>query len=315
MNKCLLLTSVFALTFPGYCQDYYIVKRGDTLSQIVSANYPAQKLYGENGKLLQVLSLNPDIKNQHLIFPRQHIILENNRRITSDTLETYTPVSSHNEKEQWQVSVLGGVKFLSLSQKGALDAAKVGQLFEFLKLGAEFHFLEVGVFFDYETYKFKTHSVTPDSHQLHSTSLKVSYDNILAGVLFDQNPLFKTVNSLTEMTTQTTLSLLAGYSEKWSFGTRKPTILELSGVLSYPLSSFTDDPKIRISSVYGFGVLGKAALARELFSNNSHKLKMVFDINVQHQKTSQNVKWEDSKGNVDTKILNFSTALGLSYSF
>lgn len=64
------VTLLSMLTNYGFAQDFYTVKRGDTLSHIVKRNFPNDKLYGNQGKLAEVLSQNPQIKNPNIIFPR-----------------------------------------------------------------------------------------------------------------------------------------------------------------------------------------------------------------------------------------------------
>lgn len=74
MKKIIAQVTVLSLLANyGFAQDFYTVKRGDTLSHIVKKNYPYDKLYGRRGKLVEVLQNNPHIKNPNLIFPNQKI--------------------------------------------------------------------------------------------------------------------------------------------------------------------------------------------------------------------------------------------------
>ncbi|MBF0442684.1 MAG: LysM peptidoglycan-binding domain-containing protein [Oligoflexales bacterium] len=74
-NFCAVLAAFTAFSSPSF-GERYSVKKGDTLSQIVSKKL-GKPVYGKKGKLGKVIRLNPDINNPDLIYPNDIIILSN----------------------------------------------------------------------------------------------------------------------------------------------------------------------------------------------------------------------------------------------
>lgn len=95
---------------------HYTVQRGDTLSAIAGAHYPG-RIYGKNGSLQQILSLNP-IKNPDIIYPGQVLRLSQDdhhaiaKKIESKLDEKEVNQEDLKENKNPQV---GFVPFSSLS--------------------------------------------------------------------------------------------------------------------------------------------------------------------------------------------------------
>ena len=89
MRRLVLTTtlSIF-LVNQGFAQDFYVINRGDTLSHVVKRRFPHNSLYGPQGKLAEVLSQNPQIKNPNLIFPNQKIQFHHIVEIETPSLAT-----------------------------------------------------------------------------------------------------------------------------------------------------------------------------------------------------------------------------------
>ena len=337
--------TVSFVTVQAFALDTYIVKYGDTLSTIVKQHYPQDRLYGANGKLDEVLKKNPHIKNSDRIYPNQKIYftieevsnavasLHDNKEIPSISENKEAP--SQNEfsenlerapkrkisgaigVDEWNLSVLYGAKYLSISQSGSLGKADVGALFlNDIKLNSEFIFEDWSLGFQVDTYKFKYESLTNgDSKQMSALNLYGSYKWFMAGFNIEETLLFRNNGGSIEMTKNTLMYLSLGAKKDIELPTRKPTALKLKGWISYPLSSSSDKTEVELSSISGFTLNGQAELNRQIFAKEDYALYTTWMTGVSYRDLEQNVEWDVSQGKAKSKILDLSTALGLLFKF
>lgn len=325
----------------AFAFDTYIVKYGDTLSQIVKQHYPNDHLYGANGKLNEVLKKNPHIKNVHRIYPNQEIhfvplVPQENaleRFDLADTKNAQDEITNdtHNEPveapkrkvsgvlgiDEWNLSVLYGAKYLSLSQSGSLGKANVGALFiNDIKVNSEFLFEDWSLGFQVDTYKFKYESLTKgDSKQMSSFNLYGSYKWFMGGLNIEEAPLFRNNGGSIEMTKNSLIYLSVGAKKDIELPTRKPTAIKLKGWVSYPVSSSSDKAEVELSSVSGFSLNAQGELNREIFAKPEYALYTVWQTGVGYRSLEQKVEWDVSKGKVRSQTLDLSTALGLLFKF
>lgn len=339
------LMTVSFVTVQAFALDTYVVKYGDTLSSIVKQHYPQDRLYGVNGKLDEVLKKNPHIKNSDRIYPNQKVYLateEVGKPIASLQGSKETPSNSEYEEvpvqnesteaptrapkrkiseaigaDEWNLSILYGAKYLSLSQTGSLGKASVGALFlNDIKLNSEFIFEDWSLGFGVDTYKFKYESLTNgDSKQMSTLNLYGAYKWFMAGFNIEETPLFRNNGGSIEMTKNTLMYLSLGAKKDIELPTRKPTTLKLKGQISYPLSSSSDKGEVELSSLSGFALSGQAELNRQIFAKEDYSLHATWMTGVGYRNLEQNVEWDVSKGKAKSQILDLSTALGLLFKF
>lgn len=318
----------FLVAISGFAQEIYVIKGGDTLSQVVKRKFPNHSLYGRQGKLAEVLTQNPRIKNPHLIFPGIKIIFPaailketvpaRNEAIHSTESPKNDPqVRFLKESEEWNISLLYGTKHFSLNQSGALGKAEIGVMFfNDLKLNSEFVFADWSLGFLIDSYKFTFESQTSgDSIQLYSLDLFGSYKWVVGGLGIEQNPLFRNNNGLIEMTKQSLTYLSLGAQKNLELPTRKPTMLKFKTSLRYPLAISSENSQIELDSVSGFGVRGQVVLNRQIFEKETYSLQMTWLTDIGYQNISQNVQWDTSSGEAKSDITDASTSLGLLFQF
>ncbi len=86
-----LLLSLFLFNINILANDFfYVVKNGDTLSNITQKN-SIEKIYGKNGALKKLIKINPQIKNPSLIKPGSKIQLLNDWRIIANDIPAKVP--------------------------------------------------------------------------------------------------------------------------------------------------------------------------------------------------------------------------------
>lgn len=303
----------------GLAQNFHTVIEGDILSQIVKEKFPHQKLYGQRGKIAEVLVHNPHILNPNLIYPKQKIYLEPKPKTQEDLSIPEDKVQNVAvpRAERWSIAALYGVKFLSVSQSGALGEAKVGELFfHDLSLSTEFLHDDSAFGLQLHSYKFKNKKLdSSDSKQMYSVDIYGSYKWILGGVNLEDYPLFKSHNGDVDMVKMTLLSLSLGARKDLKLEATKPTFLKLKGWLSYPLSLSSDSSDAKIESVQGFGFTGQADFNREFYRTQNYSLHGTWMTQVGFQNLSQKMEWDATRGKVKSNAINALTAVGILLKF
>ncbi len=195
--------------------------------------------------------------------------------------------------------------------------ADVGVLFlNNLKLQSEFIFEDWSAWFLIDSYKFKFEfSDSADEARMYSLDLGISYKWMLTAMQVNQFPIFRNNSGAVEMARASIMAFSLGGKKDIELPTQKLTRLKLKGWLSYPLSVSTDSSDIDVSSLSGFGLRGQAQLDREIFSRPLYSLHATWMMDISYQKTSQEVDWENTKGNIDSIIIDASAVLGLLLKF
>jgi len=118
---------------PVFARNVYIVKNGDILSTIVLKNTaPPRPLYGINGRLAKVLSLNPSISDMNYITVGQEIILVPFALLTENKLKPVKDkiieekVAAANVQDSWSIGLSYGLKYFTLNQSGVLGSPNLG---------------------------------------------------------------------------------------------------------------------------------------------------------------------------------------------
>lgn len=339
------VTACFVLASQVFAMDTYVVKFGDTISQVVRQHYPHGSIYGSQGRIAQVLAKNPHIKNPNRIYPGQKIEIKTPVQVAQikevllvpeipqvqapETVKEAKPEVVIQDKpknrqvsevigiEEWNISALYGAKYISISQTGAMGKAEVGVMFlNDLKLNSEFRFDDWSVGFQLDSYKFKYETLTAgDSKQMYALNLFGSYKWILGGVNVEQNPLFRNDSGNIQMTKMTQIHLSLGAKKDFELPTRKPTVIKLKGWVNYPFSSSSENADIKLDSVKGFGLKGQLELNRQIIAREDYSLHATWLTQMGYQKLTQNVEWDVSKGETKSTIMDASTTIGLLFKF
>lgn len=320
MKKIFLFGAGIVLTVYAAPAGTYEVRKGDSLSKIVKRHFPAADLYGPGGKIAEILSLNPGIRNRHLIFPKQLLILSHpssveeivENPITKPSMELSLPGIDH-----WNLSLYYGAKYVSLNQYGALGVAKVGVLFlNNISASSDYRNQDWGFRMKFETYNFKFKSVaTNGKERLSRLSLNGSYKNFFAGLETEEAPLFRNDSGSIQMSKMAQLSALIGYRGEVKLSSSKDTTIDLTSSLEIPLSSSTEDPRIRLSDVQGFGISVQSILSRVIFDNKDFSIYVNWANSARYRQLMQNVKWETSEGSIKSEFVEISSSLGMTIKF
>lgn len=219
--------------------------------------------------------------------------------------------------DEWNISALYGMKYVSIAQSGDLADADFGVLFlNDLKLQSEFIFEDWSAWFLVDSYKFKFESGSSgDEARMYTLDLGVTYKWMLAAVHVNQYPIFRNNAGAVEMARVGLMSLSLGGKKDIELPTRKPTRLKLKGWINLPVSSSTDSSDIEVSSVSGLGIKGQAELSREIYTRPLYSLHATWMMDAGYQKISQDIEWGNTKGKADSTIIDASTSLGLLLKF
>lgn len=305
----------------GFAQNFYTVKNGDTLSHIVKKHFPSEKLYGPNGKISEVLLRNPHINDPNVIYPNLEIQFEKSEIVSKPVIpESVMPEPVNSETlqlEEWNISALYGVNYLSISQSGALGKADIGVvLLNNLTFNSEFIVNDWSLGFQLNSYKFKYQTLTSsDAKQIYSLNLFGSYKWFMAGLNIEQGPLFRNNSGNIEITKMTLISASIGAKKDINFSLKKPTTLKLKGWVNYPLSTSSENANIKLNSISGLKISGQAELNRQISSKNDYSLHATWMSQIGIQKIKQDVEWGVSLGESKSEIVEASTSLGILIKF
>lgn len=325
----LVVSQLFAVVSAN---EEYVVKKGDVISRVVKDHYPNDKLYGSRGKIVEVLKNNPHIKNADLVYPQQKIKLN----MATDTSLERVIITDHAEEPiadvdpsehvqttdekidgKWKVAFYYGAKDLSVTQEGALGKGDVGVLyFNYLRLHTEYEINKWAWGFQYDTFNLRYRALgKTKTNRMNGLFLYGSYNWLLAGLHFDQTPLFK--NSGTEVSfykmTPAYLSLGArkDFDLKWS----RPATLAFKGWFGYPLTVLSESSDVSLSSSKGYSLNAQMELNYQIWERPSYSMYATWYTGVAHKNLDQKVESGASKGSVQTKILDVSTNVGLLFKF
>jgi hypothetical protein len=304
------------------------VAPGETLSEIVKRNFPGRRIYGNTGKVKQVINLNPEVRDENLIFPNQIIKL----KVEADTntpepLETIVPSDHVASKvtdievvqrplKNWSpsVSAFYGLKYISLSQKGALGDASINAVFyNYLKLETTLAREDWLARISFDTFRINYQDDTSTSREsFYNLDLTLARKHLVASLGMQQSPLLSSQTDTSGVSKQELIYLGLGLRNE--FELRKVN-LELSSELRYLLDSFVDNSPKKISNLSGYRATAQARLKVEILKKNDRQLFATWLNEIGYQEISQNIKWGDSSGKIKSKATDAISAIGLLVNF
>jgi len=218
--------------------------------------------------------------------------------------------------DDWDLSILYGARFISVSQSGAMGSTDLGVLFlNDLNLQSDFHLEDWHAWFQLDSYSFKYEaSGKSDEQSLVSLDLGVAYRWMLFGIDFKQTPLFQTQSDV-KMAQENALLVSVGAFHQIDLQARKPTTLDFRGWIQYPLSVSSGTPDLKISSANGLGAVAQAQLTRQLFVRDEYSLHLTWLTRVGYEKLSRDVEWDSYHGKVDSDFVEASTMIGVLLRF
>lgn len=326
----LFITSQFFTAVSA--SDEYVVKKGDVVSRVVKDHYPNDQLYGPRGKIIEILKNNPHIKNADLVFPKQKIKLNTAsdsslERVVildhaddpiadvdpSETIQTTDEKSDGN----WKVSLYYGAKDLSVNQKGVLGKGEVGVLyFNYLRLHTEYQVNKWAWGFQYDTFNLRYRALGETrTNRMNGLFLYGSYNWLLAGLHFDQTPLFKNSGTEVDFYKVTPAYLSLGARKDFDLKWNRPATIALKGWFGYPLKVFSESSNVDVLSSQGYSLNAQMELNYQIWERPNYSMYATWYTGVAHKNLDQKVESGTSKGSVETRILDVSTNLGLLFKF
>jgi hypothetical protein len=312
----------------------YKVRLGESLSHILNRFFPKDKIYGQGGKIDEVVKMNASIKDKNLIFPDQVVNLPIYSNVESSKIEVSDATSEEEKyplekivaKElsypiaqelSFNVAVLFGAKLIDYSQKGFLGQASIqGVLFNYLKLETEFCYGDWKTEFSADTfkigYKIST-SQTQDS--LYNFRLASGRSFYFVSVGKDELPLVNDNTALISFSKQSLFYVGLGVTKEMTMPFVRPVSFEVKSEIRYPLTTSIKSSQFKSSSLRGYYLLGQGNFKLELSKNDKYSLFSIWANNLSYQKVSQNIVLSDLSGKVDSKMTTVSSSLGLQLDF
>lgn len=319
----------------GYAQDnIYTIKAGDTLSQIVEQNTsPPPPLYGSNGRIKQILAINPQILNPNLIFVGDKIFLTKkkpNIPLSPKVLEVAAAQQKENPQkvklpkkilvqelqeleDSWTLSADYGAKFFSYKQSGILGNAQIGtNLFNIYNLSTKYKIGDYFAHFKFNTFEVQyVASGNSNAKRINSFELTGGYKHLYGGIAMAETPLFKNAAGVVLLSKLSKINLMMGYFTSWKLPVRKKTQLSWDSSLSYALSGRSNNVDIKVSSMNSYSVSSSLKLSRELLNNKNYCVNLIWPIYGAYSNLKSNLGWGTSTGSVKSSSWEMGTQLGV----
>lgn len=334
MKKFLIiLMLVLQLVAVVNASEEYIVKKGDVISKVIQDYYPHDRLYGPYGKIAEILKKNPHIKNADLVYPDQKIKFDVinegplERVIIIDEADDEIPVADIDPSENiqvadekygiWKVAFYYGAKDLSVTQNGVLGKGEVGVLyFNYLRLHTEYEVNKWAWGFQYDTFNLRYRALgKTKTNRMNGLFLYGSYNWLLAGLHFDQTPLFRNSGTEVDFYKMTPAYLSLGARKDFDLKWNRPATLAFKGWFGYPLKVLSESSDVSLSSSKGYSLNAQMELNYQIWERPHYSMYATWYTGVAHKSLDQKVEAGTSKGSVETKILDVSTNLGLLFKF
>lgn len=308
----------------AFAHNVYIVKSGDTISKIVENNTaPPPALYGKNGRLAKVLSLNPSISDINRIVIGQKIILEKsivlveNKLPSAKTQIIEDKIDLTSVVDSWKIGINYGLKYFTLDQSGILGSGNLAVLVtDALTFSSIYQVNDFSINFDYHSFGLEYEaSGSSDSKNYSSFDLYGSYRSFIAGIGASNKPLFKNDSGSISLAKLSALSLRFGYQTFWTIKSNKQTQLKFRALLDYYLNGNSDNLDIEVSEVSGYLLTSSVALSREIIKNSGYQINLLWPIFFKYQSLKTNLSWGTSDGEVTSTGLELGTQLGVEVSF
>ncbi len=295
----------------------YIIKEGETLSQIAQKKFPQERIYGSNGSLKKILTLNSEIENPNIIYPGQILKLEALQASSQEVI-----VAKNHDQEVLiaetsdiitQISAGFGGYYYNLKQTGVLGTVDLS-LFLInaieLRQKSQIENLTFQTKFRSATIEIESTGQAAQSRRLSSLDLDFLYKNFLTGLRVQQQPLIRRTGTNVDFEVQTPFSVKIGHLFTVQKSSKSSVYFETTFLYLIKNSSGKSD--IIFEKKNGFGMNAEFMFERRL-KNSDWILSWPVIFNYQNNKTK--LTWDNDKGLVKTQELSLYTFLSLNYLF
>lgn len=273
-------------------------------------------------KKIQLLTF-PQARKAQNTFPIKR--LESPRLVFSEPeiFESKAPevierkISSLEAKEEWNISLAYGAKYLSITQKVGTIDADLGIVYPSnVQLMSEFIHNDWSAWFQFDSYEFSYETNTSkDKERMSSVEFGSSYKWLMGALGVEQNPLFNMTDQIVGLARQSTTYVAIGAKKDIELTTQKPSSLNLKAWFSYPIATMSSNADVELSNVSGMGVRGQVEFNRQIMKGPDYSLHATWSTNVGYQKIEQDLKWGNLDEKVKTTIIGASSTIGLELKF
>lgn len=332
----LSLLSIF-LIFNVEAHETYLIERGDTLSGIVQDNTSSENgpLYGEEGRIHKILSINPQVENPNIIYVGKSLYLrksiesvvpnemaEENVNVKpgskdEEVKDERNLVSNKKSEDRWSLNIDYGLKHFNYEQAGDFGPAEFGvNVFHVLNIGSRYRYKSYSVSLNFNNRNVKYEARGQKSSKtMNSFELMGGYKSFRLGISSAEKPVFRSNHGRIELTQLTSLNLLLGYEKEWLLNSSRPTFLSLGSYVAYILDGKTDNMGVTIKDSSGYSLKGSAKLTREILRKENYKLNIYWPIIVSLEDYDNEIFWRDSSGQANSKRWDIGSQLGLELVF
>jgi hypothetical protein len=333
-NKFILALGTLLLVSTAFATTSYIVKNGDTLSQLAK-DHIGNPVYGKNGSLKKALVINPDIKNpdkiyvgDELLFTDEGILIK--RTATKEQIEhaeaenmptqtpTPTPESASEVSEPTETAKApkplthGTIAFRAstgpvysvVNQSGAFGGYEKGTFNVGLSANLLATFGDGRVEFEYQRVSPALDGV---NKQIQNLLIKGGYKFIVIGLEETTAPLGSIVAGNVTWQDLTIVSPILGVHFDWGFEKNAPKETYRKSVdLEAQIPAFavkdTTSDLFTSSSIGGYGGRLRGRIERSIYSQDKFNLFLGVEADASYQDLHFNGTFNTLSGRVDRSL-------------
>jgi hypothetical protein len=318
--KYILLLLFITASLPVLSKNIiYIVKKGDTLSEIINRTIdtPETRIYGKHGLLAQVIKQNHLKHHGDRLKTGEQIILH----VPSSATKNFTKPQkirlslkekSKNKKDEtiyFQSSY--GASFFSLDSKKIIGITNIA--------GGSLHDLSIttGLNSEYIGYELNyTHQVLSFSQEQTSYNLvlnniysQLNYKNFLFALSNSSTPLLKLNGDLTITSLIAKIWFIScGYKKTIKYSSKYS--LKLKALISYPLSISSTSPLVTFSTLSGYNGVLHLTIEHKITNKIAWQIINKFI----YTKWNSNINWERREGEAESQFSNFHLGFAIKYT-
>lgn len=344
-TKLFFLIIVLSFFISTISAEIYLVKRHDTLGQIIKNYFPKSRVFGKRGMLKKIIALNPKIKNIDRIYVNQKIYLPKtvvtaeainssiekkqvqiaqtaqtaNEKISTVPIKPTTRLLSadQNASDHLLLKILYGANLTSLDQSKTLTSFNLNTTSSnLLKFESEFKYDDYKLQGSYESHTISIASEN-SSHEKKLSNFKLQgvWKNFLLGLAYREVPLIKATTTSLELNKESQIGITMGHDKTWELSTTRPTSINLRSTIFIPFKNSSERSDVTFNSISGFVLKSQLEISRAIIKREEYSLNFIWQNELMYESTSRKANWGANSGKINLSSIGASSLIGLAFQF
>ena len=310
----LIIFLLFAFGANG--QNKYIVRHGDTLSEILWRSYPQYRLYGPSGTLQKTIRLNKILKSPHLIFPEQIILLPNLKATEVDA-KVVPREYEKSIKARYEGAVFIGNQYYDFRQEQLSGNTEFKENFPFLNIRLIRYLGDWGDRVALTLINYKApERVVKDKSLLFNFIYAKSWRRFYMGAVLEPTRLFyKDLSNNFKLMNESVYSIRLGHSRYWNIFRDVPLRLHSDVSLALPVAGRSHASEITARNYGGLSFAAQAEFKYKVSGGTDRDTYFSMPFGIQYTKLERNISYQGQTEKVKSSTTSLVASIGLIKEF